>query len=281
MDTSTHPFARLLHRISGSHMPENVQALSHILRQSYQRKIIDGDTLSRLEKLLKFNEMHVRDAMISRAQMDVMKATDSFERVIAHAIDTAHSRFPVIADDKDHVIGILHAKDLLKSMQNPEQFKLENMVRPAVFVPEGKPLSILLKEFQEQHNHMAIVVDEYGGISGLVTFEDLIEEIVGKIEDEFDEADGAKIVAVATERWHIKATTEINDINQYFDVQFSKEEADTIGGLLIHELGHLPVRGEKVVLGNLQFTVARADNRRLHTLIATRIKDTSTKEENH
>lgn len=273
MEMSANPFIKLLNRISGSHAPENIQELREMLRQCHQREMIDGDTLIRLEKLLKFNEMHVRDAMISRAQMDVLKATDNFERVIAYAIDTAHSRFPVIAEDKDHVIGILHAKDLLKSMQNPEQFKLENIVRPAVFVPEGKPLTILLKEFQEQHHHMAIVVDEYGGISGLVTFEDLIEEIVGKIEDEFDETDGAEIVAVATERWHIKATTEIDTINQYFNTQFGKEEADTIGGLVIHELGHLPVRGEKVVLGNLQFTVARADNRRLHTLMATRIKD--------
>ncbi len=280
MDTPANPLTRLFNRISGSHAPENIQELSEMLRQSCQQEIIDGDTLSRLENLLKFNEMQVRDVMISRAQMDVMKATDNFERVIGYAIDTAHSRFPVIAEDKDHVIGILHAKDLLKSMQNPEHFKLENIVRPAVFVPEGKPLTILLKEFQEQHNHMAIVVDEYGGISGLVTFEDLIEEIVGKIEDEFDETDGAEIVAVSTERWHIKATTEIDDINQYFDTQFSKEEADTIGGLVIHELGHLPVRGEKVVLGNLQFTVARADNRRLHTLMATRIKDVVAKEEN-
>lgn len=280
MDIPANPLTRLFNRISGSHAPENIQELNEMLHQSCQQEIIDGDTLSRLENLLKFNEMQVRDVMISRAQMDVMKATDNFERVIGYAIDTAHSRFPVIAEDKDHVIGILHAKDLLKSMQNPEHFKLENIVRPAVFVPEGKPLTILLKEFQEQHNHMAIVVDEYGGISGLVTFEDLIEEIVGKIEDEFDETDGAEIVAVSAERWHIKATTEIDDINQYFDTQFSKEEADTIGGLVIHELGHLPVRGEKVVLGNLQFTVARADNRRLHTLMATRIKDVVAKEEN-
>lgn len=223
--------------------------------------------------------MHVRDVMISRAQMDVMKSTDSMERVIAYAVDTAHSRFPVIADDKDHVIGILHAKDLLKSMLNPEQFKLENIVRPAVFVPEGKPLNILLKEFQEQHNHMAIVVDEYGGISGLVTFEDLIEEIVGKIEDEFDATDGGEIVAVSAERWHIKAKTEIDAINQHFGTDFSTEEVDTIGGLVIHELGHLPVRGEKVVLGDLQFTVARADNRRLHTLMATRLKESKPKDE--
>lgn len=179
----------------------------------------------------------------------------------------------MIADDKDHVLGILHAKDLLKYMLNPEQFKLENVVRPAVFVPEGKSLNILLKEFQEQRNHMAIVVDEYGGISGLVTFEDLIEEIVGKIEDEFDDDESADhIVAVSAERWRIDARTDIDDFNQYFHTHFGTEDADTIGGLVIHELGHLPVRGEKVVLGEWQFTVARADKRRLHTLMAIRTK---------
>lgn len=279
MDTQSNPLSRLFNRLSGSSVPDNINQLNDILRQSHAQNLIDSETLSRLEKILKFNEMHVRDVMISRAQMDVMKSTDSMERVIAYAVDTAHSRFPVIADDKDHVIGILHAKDLLKSMLNPEQFKLENIVRPAVFVPEGKPLNILLKEFQEQHNHMAIVVDEYGGISGLVTFEDLIEEIVGKIEDEFDATDGGEIVAVSAERWHIKAKTEIDAINQHFGTDFSTEEVDTIGGLVIHELGHLPVRGEKVVLGDLQFTVARADNRRLHTLMATRLKEPKIKDE--
>lgn len=268
-------FNRLFRRVSGSLAPENSEQLREVLQQSHAQQAIDTDTLSRLDNLLKFNQMQVRDAMISRAQMDVIKMTDSIERIIAYALDTAHSRFPVIADDKDHVIGILHAKDLLKFTLNSEQFKLENILRPAVFVPESKSLSVLLKEFQEQHNHMAIVVDEYGGISGLVTFEDLIEEILGKIEDEFDETDGAKIVPVSAERWHIKATTEINTINEYFNTEFSNEEADTIGGLVIHELGHLPVRGEKVMLGGLQFTVARADNRRLHALMVTRVKEWS------
>ena len=248
-----------------------MDALRALLQQSHTQGIIDQDTLSRVENVLNFNQMHVRDAMISRAQMDVLKTTDSIERIIAYAVDTAHSRFPVIADDKDHIIGILHAKDLLKFTLNPEQFKLDNIIRPAVFVPESKPLNTLLKEFQEQHNHMAIVVDEYGGISGLVTFEDVIEQIVGKIEDEFDEDDSAdNIFPVSAERWRIKATTEIAAINEYFGTAFSDEEADTIGGLVIHELGHLPVRGEKVQLGDLLFNVARADNRRLHTLMATR-----------
>ena len=271
-------FSRLFKRVSASLAPENPEELREVLQQSYAQEAIDSDTLLRLENMLKFNQMQVRDVMISRAQMDVIKTTDSMERIIAYAVDTAHSRFPVITDDKDHVLGILHSKDLLKFTLNPEQFKLENILRPAVFVPESKLLKMLLKEFQEQHNHMAIVVDEYGGISGLVTFEDLIEEIVGKIEDEFDETDGAEIMPVSAERWHVKATTEIDTINQYFGTQFSNEEADTIGGLVIHELGHLPVRGEKVQLGNLQLTVARADNRRLHALMVTRVKESPTED---
>ncbi|ULJ63611.1 CBS domain-containing protein [Wielerella bovis] len=265
---------KLFKHVSGSNTPDSTDKLRDILRRSTQHNILDSDTLSRIENLFKFKEMNVRDAMMTRAQMDVIKTTDSMERIIAYVVETAHSRFPVIEEDKDHIIGILHAKDLLKYTLNPEHFKLENILRPAVFVPESKPLNILLKEFQTQRNHMAIVVDEYGGISGLVTFEDVIEQIVGKIEDEFDEDDSAdQIFPVSSERWRIKATTEIEDINAYFGTTFSTEEADTIGGLVIHQLGHLPVRGEKVVLGDLLFNVARADNRRLHTLMATRIKE--------
>ncbi|ULJ65567.1 HlyC/CorC family transporter [Wielerella bovis] len=265
---------KLFKRVSGSNTPDSTDKLRDILRRSTQHNVLDSDTLSRIENLFKFKEMNVRDAMMTRAQMDVIKTTDSMERIIAYVVETAHSRFPVIEEDKDHIIGILHAKDLLKYTLNPEHFKLENILRPAVFVPESKSLNILLKEFQTQRNHMAIVVDEYGGISGLVTFEDVIEQIVGKIEDEFDEDDSAdQIFPVSSERWRIKATTEIEDINAYFGTTFSTEEADTIGGLVIHQLGHLPVRGEKVALGDLLFNVARADNRRLHTLMATRIKE--------
>jgi len=276
-DTTPQPkptlFNRLFHRVSGSiGIPETPAQWLDLLHQAQAQNSLDDDTLLRLENLFKFNQLSVRDAMMTRAQMDVIKTTDSIDRIIAYAVDTAHSRFPVIEEDKDHIIGILHAKDLLKCTLNPEQFKLEHILRPAVFVPESKSLNSLLKDFQTQRNHMAIVVDEYGGISGLVTFEDVIEQIVGKIEDEFDEDDSAdNIFPVSAERWRIKATTEIADINEYFGTDFSDEEADTIGGLVIHELGHLPVRGEKVQLGDLLFNVARADNRRLHTLMATRL----------
>ena len=266
-------FERLINRLTGD-APETADEVVNILRQAHEQEVFDADTLVRLEKVLDLAELEVRDAMITRSQMDVIKAGDSIERIIAYVVETAHSRFPVIGEDKDEVLGILHAKDLLKYTLNPEQFNLNAVLRSAVFVPESKPLNLLLKEFREQRNHMAIVVDEYGGTSGLVTFEDIIEQIIGDIEDEFDEDESAdNIFPVSAERYRINATTEIEDINQYFGTDYSDEEADTIGGLVIQEIGHLPVRGEKVIIGPLQFTIARADNRRLHTLMAMRVKE--------
>lgn len=273
-DTQSKPnfFERLVSRLAGE--PDSAEDVISLLRQAHGQEVFDADTLARLEKVLDFAELEVRDAMLSRSQMNVIKENDSLERIVAYIIETAHSRFPVIGEDKDEVLGILHAKDLLKFMFNGEQFNLKTILRPAVFVPEGKLLNTLLKEFREQRNHMAIVIDEYGGTSGLVTFEDIIEQIVGDIEDEFDEDESAdNIFAVSAERWRIHAVTEIQDINTFFGTDYSSEEVDTIGGLVIREFGHLPVRGEKVVIGPLQFTVARADNRRLHTLMAVKVKE--------
>lgn len=265
-------FERLISRLSGE--PDSAEDVVNLLRQAHEQEVFDADTLFRLEKVLDFAELEVRDAMITRSQMNVIKENDGIDRIVAYIIETSHSRFPVISGDKDEVLGILHAKDLLKFMANPEQFNLQNILRPAVFVPEGKSLNSLLKELREQRNHMAIVIDEYGGVSGLVTFEDIIEQIVGDIEDEFDEDESAdNIHAVSAERWRINAVTEIEDVNAFFGTDYSDEEADTIGGLVIQELGRLPVRGEKVVIGPLQFTVARADKRRLHTLMAVKVKE--------
>jgi magnesium and cobalt efflux protein corC len=265
-------FERLISRLSGE--PDSAEDVVNLLRQAHEQEVFDADTLFRLEKVLDFAELEVRDAMITRSQMNVIKENDGIDRIVAYIIETSHSRFPVISGDKDEVLGILHAKDLLKFMANPEQFNLQNILRPAVFVPEGKSLNSLLKELREQRNHMAIVIDEYGGVSGLVTIEDIIEQIVGDIEDEFDEDESAdNIHAVSAERWRINAVTEIEDVNAFFGTDYSDEEADTIGGLVIQELGRLPVRGEKVVVGPLQFTVARADKRRLHTLMAVRVKE--------
>ena len=247
-DTRSKPtfFERLISRLAGE--PDSAEDVLSLLRQAHEQEVFDADTLLRLEKVLDFADLEVRDAMITRSHMNVLKENDSIERITAYVIETAHSRFPVIGEDKDEVLGILHAKDLLKYMFNPEQFNLKSILRPAVFVPEGKSLNALLKEFREQRNHMAIVI-------------------------EFDEDESAdNIHAVSTERWRINAVTEIEDINAFFGTDYSSEEADSIGGLVIQELGHLPVRGEKVVIGGLQFTVARADNRRLHTLMATKVK---------
>ena len=265
-------FERLISRLSGE--PDSAEDVVNLLRQAHEQEVFDADTLFRLEKVLDFAELEVRDAMITRSQMNVIKENDGIDRIVAYIIETSHSRFPVISGDKDEVLGILHAKDLLKFMANPEQFNLQNILRPAVFVPEGKSLNSLLKELREQRNHMAIVIDEYGGTSGLVTFEDIIEQIVGDIEDEFDEDESAdNIHAVSAERWRINAVTEIEDVNAFFGTDYSDEEADTIGGLVIQELGRLPVRGDKIILPPLQFTVARADKRRLHTLMAVRVKE--------
>lgn len=262
-------FERLISRITGD-APENAEDVAQTLREAHENQIFDADTLQLLENSLDFADLEVRDAMITRSQMDVIKADEPLERIMPYIVDTAHSRFPVIGEDKDQILGILHAKDLLKYWNRPDQFQLEQVLRAPVFVPEGKSLNSLLKEFREQRNHMAIVVDEFGGISGLVTFEDIIEQIIGDIEDEFDEDDSAdNIFAVSAERFRVNAITEIADINAFFGTQYSDEEVDTIGGLVIQEFGHLPVRGEKITIGKLNFTVARADARRLHTLMVT------------
>ena len=260
---------RLVNRFSGD-VPETTKDVIQILHNAYEQQVFDADTLQRLEKILDFANLEVRDAMITRSQMDVIKINESLDKIIAYIVETSHSRFPVIGEDKDQVLGILHTKDLLKYWNRTDQLQLEHVLREPVFVPEGKPLSTLLKEFREQHNHMAIVVDEYGGISGLVTFEDVIEPIIGDIEDEFDEDDSAdNIFPVSAERFRVKATTEIQDINAFFGTHYPDDEVDTIGGLLIQEFGYLPVRGEKITIGKLNFTVARADARRLHTLMVT------------
>lgn len=262
-------FERLVNRISGE-TPDTEEDVLQTLREAHERQVFDADTLQCLENVLDFADLEVRDAMITRSQMDVIKIDDSLDKIITYIIDTAHSRFPVIGEDKDEILGILHAKDLLKYWNKTEHFQLEQMLRPAVFVPEGKSLNTLLKKFREQRNHMAIVVDEYGGTSGLVTFEDVIEPIIGDIEDEFDEDDSAdNIFAVSAERFRVNAVTEIEDINAFFGTDYSDEEVDTIGGLVIQEIGHMPVRGEKITIGKLNFTIARADARRLQTLMVT------------
>ncbi len=252
--------------------PEDREQLVELLHSAYQRNLLDGDALSMIEGVLHVSEMQVRDIMIPRAQMDVIDIADSPDTFIPFVIETAHSRFPVIEDGKDNVLGILLAKDLLRYHTAREEFDVRDMLRPAVFIPESKRLNVLLKEFRANRNHMAIVVDEYGGVAGLVTIEDVLEQIVGEIEDEydFDEAED-NIVRDRQGRFRVKALTEIADFNAIVGTDFSDEEYDTVGGLVVGAFGRLPKRGEQTVLGDLKFTVLRADSRRLHTLLVERL----------
>jgi len=247
--------------------PEDREQLLQLLRKAHDRNLMDADALSIIEGALAVSEMQVRDIMVPRAQMDVVSLHDPLEKIVDFSLDTTHSRFPAVGESKDDVIGILLAKDLLRHCAGRE-FDLRGSLRPAVFIPESKRLNVLLREFRASHNHMAIVVDEYGGVAGLVTIEDVLEQIVGDIEDEydFDEAAG-NIVLDNAGRYRVKATTEIEDFNAAFGTRYSDENFDTVGGLVIYELGRLPKRNEVVVVDGLRIQVLRADSRRVHTLL--------------
>ncbi len=247
--------------------PEDREQLVELLHGAYENSLMDADSLAMIEGVLQVSEMQVRDIMIPRSQMDVIDITDSPETFIPHVIETAHSRFPVIEDDKNDVIGILLAKDLLRYYAG-EDFEIRDMLRPAVFIPESKRLNILLKEFRSNRNHIAIVVDEYGGVAGMVTIEDVLEQIVGDIEDEYDyDEDEDNIIENADGQYRVKALTEIADFNEIVGTTLSDGEFSTIGGLVVHQFGHLPKRDDEITLGGLRFRVLRADSRRLHSLM--------------
>jgi magnesium and cobalt transporter len=253
--------------------PEDRESLVRLLRSAYQRNLIDADVLSILEGALAVSETQVRDVMIPRAQMDVIDIHQPVESFIPQVIATAHSRFPVIDQNRDDVIGILLAKDLLRHYSGEEPFNVREMLRPAVFIPESKRLNVLLREFRASRNHMAIVVDEYGGVAGLVTIEDVLEQIVGDIEDEYDFDEAAdNILAEPGGRFRVKARTQIADFNAAFGTGFSDQEHDTVAGLVIAHLGRLPKRGENLVIEGLRFHVLRADSRRVYTLLVEKPK---------
>jgi len=257
-----------------SREPENREELLALLHSSFDRNLVDADALSIIEGALQVSEMQVRDVMVPRAQMDVVHLDDPVDEIAAFAIETAHSRFPVVGDGKDDVTGILLAKDLLRFFAGRE-FNLRDMLRPAVFVPESKRLNVLLREFRISRNHMALVVDEYGGVCGLVTIEDVLEQIVGDIEDEydFDEAeDNIRLDQMG--RYRVKATTEIEDFNAAFGTTYPDDDVDTVGGLVIKHLGRLPKRGELVAMDNLRIQVLRADSRRVYTLLIEKLPET-------
>jgi magnesium and cobalt transporter len=252
-------------------VPENREELVAMLRAAHERNLLDADALAMVEGVLQVSEMQARDIMVPRAQMDVIDVDESPDQFIPMVIQTAHSRFPVISGNKDNVIGILLAKDLLRYYAGEEEFNVREMLRPAVFIPESKPLNVLLKEFRKNRNHIAIVVDEYGGVAGLVTIEDVLEQIVGDIEDEYDFEDVEdNIVQEKSGQYRVKALTEIADFNAAFNTHFSDAEFDTIGGLVLKRFGRVPKRGEQIVIDNLTFKVLRADSRRVHLLQVTK-----------
>ncbi len=262
----------LLERLSAFLMrePEDRGQLLALLHSSFERNLLDADALSIIEGALQVSDIQVRDIMVPRAQMEVIHLSETPEQFIDKIIGTAHSRFPVVGESKDDVIGILLAKDLLRYFAGRE-FNIREMLRPAVFIPESKRLNVLLREFRVSRNHMAIVVDEYGGVAGLVTIEDVLEQIVGDIEDEYDfDEVGDNILLDQSGRYRVKATTEIADFNAAFGTSFSDEEFDTVGGLVIHHLGRLPKRGEAIEIDGLRIQVLRADSRRVHTLLIDR-----------
>ena len=269
------PKSSLIERISAwlAREPEDREELIEMLRTSYERNLLDADALAMVEGVLQVSEMQAREIMVPRAQMDVIDIRESPDQFIPMVIQTGHSRFPVIGENKDDVIGILLAKDLLRFYAGEEEFNVRDMLRPAVFIPEAKPLNVLLKEFRRNRNHMAIVVDEYGGVAGMVTIEDVIEQIVGDIEDEYDFDDVEdNIVPEKGGQFRVKALTEIADFNAVFSTRYNEQEFDTIGGLVISRFGHVPKRGEIVSFDNLAFKVLRADSRRLHLLEVTKKK---------
>jgi magnesium and cobalt transporter len=251
--------------------PEDREQLIELLHGAYENSLMDADALAMIEGVLQVSEMRVGEIMIPRAQMDVIDINDAPEAFIPFVIETAHSRFPVIDKDKDDVIGILLAKDLLRHYAESDS-DIRGMLRPAVFIPESKRLNVLLKEFRSNRNHIAIVVDEYGGVAGIVTIEDVLEQIVGDIEDEydFDETED-NIIREHDGVFRVKAGTEIADFNQMLHAHFSDEEFDTVGGLVVSRFGHLPKRGESVKFDGFQFSVLRADSRRLHAVRVTRV----------
>jgi magnesium and cobalt transporter len=266
----------LLERLSALIMrePEDREQLLELLHSAHERNLLDADALAMIEGVMQVSEMSVRDIMIPRSQMDVIDINQKPDEFIPEIIATAHSRFPVIDKSRDDVIGVLLAKDLLRYYASEEEFNVRDMLRPAVFVPESKPLNVLLREFRASRNHMAIVVDEYGGVCGLITIEDVLEQIVGDIEDEydFDESED-NILSEENGGWRVKTQTEIADFNEAFGTTFSDDEYDTLGGLLIARFGRLPKRGESLSMQGLRFQVLRADSRRLHVVQVQRLAE--------
>ncbi len=256
-----------------SREPEDREQLIELLHSAFERNLLDSDALSMIEGVMQVSEMQASDIMVPRSQMDVIDISETPDKFVPLMIETAHSRFPVTENNKDNVIGILLAKDLLRYYAGGEEFNAREILRPVVFIPESKRLNVLLKDFRSNRNHIAIVVDEYGGVAGLVTIEDVLEQIVGDIEDEYDYDESEdNIIQELSGHYRVKAITELADFNEVLGVEFSNQDYDTVGGLVLNKFGRLPKRGESVVIGSLKFTVLRTDSRRLHTVVVEESK---------
>jgi magnesium and cobalt transporter len=263
---------RLTHFLSG--VPQTKADVEGVLSLATENDVIDHDARSIMEGALSVSDMQARDIMIPRAQMVSIKADAQIEEALPQIIHAAHSRYPVIGDNPDDIVGILLAKDLLPLILNrDEAFNLRKIMRPAVIVPESKRLNVLLREFRQNRNHMAIVIDEYGGIAGLVTIEDVLEEIVGEIEDETDAEDDLNIRRLSDTDYFVQALTEIDDFNDFFEVSLSDDEFDTIGGLVINAFGHMPARNDVTRFEGFEFKVINADQRKLYSLRVTPLTD--------
>ncbi|MBM5811544.1 MAG: CBS domain-containing protein [Gammaproteobacteria bacterium] len=251
--------------------PRDRAELVDVLRDASRRGVLDADALAMIEGVLDVADLQVRDIMVPRSRMIVLERAAAPDESLRLVVESGHSRFPVIGDDRDQVAGILLAKDLLRgyAQGRPGPLAIADYLRPASFVPESKRLNVLLKEFRASRRHMAIVVDEYGGVSGLVTIEDVIEEIVGEIADEYDVVEDQTIRREGERQFTVLAATPVAEFNDYFATHFSEEQYDTIGGLVMHEFGRLPRRGESVLLDSHEFRVLRADRRRIDQLRVT------------
>jgi len=246
--------------------PQDREDLLEILREAEEKHLVDKYALKMLEGVLQVSEQRARDVMVPRKKMIVLKKDASIESVYSTVIEYGHSRFPVISEDKSEVVGILLAKDLLAHALERKDIKVEELMRTATVVPESKRLNVLLKEFRAKRSHMAIVVDEYGAVAGVVTIEDVLEQIVGEIEDEHDYEDEEYITKRSENEYIVQALTPLEDFNEYFSADFDTEEFDTVGGFIVGRLEHMPKKGEKVEQGRFRFEVLRADGRRVHLL---------------
>ena len=262
---------RIVHAIGGA--PKGQEELLELIRDAQARQIFDADTLQMVEGAFQVVEMRVRDIMIPRAQMVVVNRDATLEEFLPVITQSGHSRFPVIDEDKDNVVGVLLAKDLLKftsDANNAAEFDMASILRPITMTPETKRLNVLLKEFRAKRNHMAIVLDEYGGVAGLVTIEDVLEEIVGEIDDEHDTEEDVHIRRVAEGRYSVDALTPIEDFNEVMGTEFSDDEFDTIGGLVMQHIGRMPKEGETTTLEGCQFRIVEADSRRVRVMTVSR-----------